>query len=371
MFIPQLLDDTARREFLEARQGMIGSSDLPPLCNIDDFGTDAVDVYYEKARPIADADLKRRSIHLFRGVVLEEIGSQLFQAFRDQPVRRMQQRSHPDYSWAGCNVDRQILATNGRPTGALEVKAPNREKFGNVVEAGLSAGYVAQLQWQLFVTGYSWGTWAVVNLEHEAGPLFTVEIERNDAVIEQLLDRAKKFWPHVERRQVPDIRAWLDQPAIEVPPHDQERHLLTSPELVEAFRPLMKLYRARKQAGDAYDEEKERIQEALDELDMTKVEIPSIGKVNYLHKPGNVQTSLKKLRAARPLDWDKVRAFLVGQASVESANPNITITEAGKAAFLEGTIEEALKSFELDWSQFEYSTAAHRHFQPYPAKEYK
>ena len=78
-------------------------------------------------------------------------------------------------------------------------------------------------------------------------------------------------------------------------------------------------------------------------------------------REGRTQTALKKIRASRPLDRDKVRQFFISQGNVDAPD-GMTVTDAGT----EKIIDDTLESLELDFTTFEYHNQPHRHFQIYP-----
>lgn len=366
--LPALLAPEKRREFLESRQSMIGSSDAPVVAGLDEYGKDVVDLYYEKARPIPDSELERKSIHLFRGVILEDVGADLYQGLTGRKVRKMGTSRHKEHDWAGTHTDRQILAAAGtdvETTGALEVKAPGVWMFATILDTGLSRAQIAQCQWHLACTGYTWGEWAIVNLEHAEGPLLVVPFERNELVIEQLLERGHKFWTeHVEPRKVPDIRDWMDMPDLEIPQHDPERHFITDPIEVDSYRDLIKAWWDRKHYNDEYDRISEEVQDRMDADKRTKIEVTGLGKINYAHREGQVKTALKKATATRALDWDLVRAAILQRFTADADVEGVTLTNKG----IEKMVDAILVSCELDWDQFKYQGTPYRHFQPYPIK---
>ncbi len=361
-----MLTADGRREFLEARRTGIGSSDIGAICGIDPW-RDAIDVYFEKTRPVTDDE---GNIHTLRGVLLEDIGAQIYTQLSGNKIRRHRQRAHPEHRWAQSNIDRQILANgDGKPTGALEVKAPGTGSFARYIDYGLPDHLTSQLQWQLFTTGYDWGEWAIVNLEHSAGPLLRFEMERNDKLIEQMVEVGEEFWELVERREMPSAMKWVGgDPKVEVPQHDTTRHKVTEdPDGMIAG--LMEAQQLRKDGQELYDARGDLLKAWMEAEGITRLEHPELGKVNHTWREGRTQTSLKKVRAARPLDRDKVEAWLRERASVEAGNKAVTVTKAGKAAFMDSMVEGTLIELELDWSAFEYHNEPHRAFQAYPRGE--
>ncbi len=339
-----LLDPAERQAFLEARQQVVGSSDIAPVCGIDPW-RDAIDIYWDKTRPVeVDAE---SNIHLIRGVALEPLAAEFYTAYTGRKVRRMGQRKHKDNPWAGVHADFQILSGNGHGTGALEVKAPSVGTFSRVLEAGLPDNYVTQLQWQLYVTGYDWGEFAIINLEHNQGPILTIPVERNDDLIGEMVRRAEKFWKHVEDRTPLNPVEWVNQEALPIPEHDGDRHYLdpeAHPELVE----MLQLDAAKKDIKKAWEAQREKVTALLDDLGYTRTHVRGFGKINYDWRDGRRWANEKRIYAAKPLDRDLVRGLL--------ADHGIVVDE--------GT----LSLCEMDLSTVMNQGKPHRHFQCWPSK---
>ncbi len=344
MSLPLLLDPESRRAFLEDRQKVLGSSDIGPVCGLDGY-RDAIDIYHDKTRPV-EVD-SEANIHLLRGVLLEPIAGELYKTITGKKIRRMGQRIHPDNRWAGVHADFQILADNGSGTGALEVKAPGVGTFSRILEMGLPDSYITQLQWQLYVTGYSWGEYAVVNLEHKDGPLLTIPVERDDDLIGEMVARGEKFWHHVEERKPLNPLEWIQQEPLPIPSHDHTMHYVDPadhPELVK----MLELDREKKRINKEWEAQRDLVRPLIDAEGWTRLHVRGFGKINYGHREGRKWPNEKRLYAARPLDRDLVRGAF--------ADEGIPISEDG------------LTLLELDLATVMNVTDSHRHFQCWPAK---
>jgi len=344
MSLPQLLDPKSRLEFLLARQTKLGSSDIGPVCDLSPY-RDAIDIYHDKTRPVEVES--EASIHLLRGVLLEPVAADLYRAMTGKKIRRMGQRSHPENTWAGVHADYQILSDDERGTGALEVKAPGTGMFNRVLEAGLPDIYISQLQWQLYVTGYDWGEFAVVNLEHNAGPLLTIPVDRDDDLIGEMVKRAEAFWKHVEDRVPLNPLEWIGQDPLPIPEHDGERHYLDAadyPELVD----MIQLDREKRRIKQEWEDQRDRAKEVLDDIGYTRTHIRGVGKINYGHREGRRHPNEKRLYAAKPLDRDLVRLAF--------ADHEIALSD------------DQLARLEMDLGTVMNVGDSYRHFQCFPAK---
>lgn len=341
-----------RLAFLRDRQGVLGGSDIAAVCQVDPYRS-PFDVYLDKTRPVRDDDPD--NIHKLRGVLLEPIGADLYSADSGNKLRRQKQRTHPAYPWAGVNMDRMILASDDRPTGALEVKAPGREGFHTLLNEGMKHPYILQLQWAMFVTGYEWGEFCAVNLEHGMGPIVYWPEERDEGLIAGMLERAEQFWTeHVEPRIPPNPDVWKPPPPIEVPEHSGDVVTLASPEVVKLAQGVMAAYRARRDAEAAYKTEKKKAIAMIAEIGATKLFIPGVGKMNNIWQPSRTYPQgdgWGKIKDYGAIDPDKLRRYLKEHWGEERES-----------------IDDLIEACGLDFEMFESTGNAYQQFTPYPAK---
>jgi putative phage-type endonuclease len=339
-----------RLAFLTERQKGIGGSDIAAICGVDPYRS-AFDVYLEKTRPV---DLSSpQNIHMLRGIVLEDVAAELYSEETGNKVRRMGQRSNTEHEWAIVNADRQILSGNGKGTGALEIKSPMTRTFSDIISSGMKDQYILQLQWALFVTGYDWGEFCAINLEHGAGPIIHFPVERNDKLMWEMFLRAERFWlGHVEPRLPPTPDMWKPGAPLEVPEHKGDCLTLGSPEVVTLAQGVMDAWKKKKAATDEYDEKKKEATKFMRDLDAQKIHIPGVGKMNNIWQPGRPQFNDKKLKAYGGVDPDKLFHALVTEWDISEDSARLILAECA-----------------LDFEQFETQHDAYRQFTPYPAKE--
>lgn len=338
-----------RLAFLTERQKGIGGSDIAAICGVDPYRS-PFDVYLDKTRP---PDLSQpENIHMLRGILLEDIAADLYSEASGLKVRRMAQRAHHAYPWAIVNADRQILSGNGKGTGALEIKSPMSTTFSNIISGGMKDQYILQLQWAMFVTGYEWGEFVAINLEHGAGPILSFPVDRSEALINEMLVRAERFWHHhVDARQPPTPDMWKSGEPLEVPEHSGDAVTLESPEVVELAQGVMGAWKEKKEAEARYKEEKKKATKLMREIDAVKLHVPGVGKLNNIWQPGRTTFDHKKLKVYGAIDPDKLYALLSVEFDLD-----------------DDTIRQLYGEAKLDFEQFEKKNDAYQQFTPYPAK---
>lgn len=348
-----------RREFLESRQAGLGSSDIAAILGLDPWRT-AFDVYISKTRPIPQDE--ETSVPQLRGILLEEPIAELYQEFSGRPVRQVGLMVHPEEDWARANADRMTVVDNDDQP--CEIKAPGREKYAEVLESGMSESYIVQMHWEMWVVGhavcsvpYGRATFVAGNLEHSRGPLLWYDLEGQPLLMEQLAERAHKFWhEHVLARVVPDVEEWGRPSHLEVPEHDGERHVVEEGPLADAARTLMKRHSLRKRATALYEVQRDVVRSIMDSEGYTRVAVPGVGKVNNTWVDGRTTFDDKRLREYGAIDPDKLIRWLAIQRAQDLLWPDLDP-------------EAVAAELALDFSMFEKGGDAYQRFVPYPAKD--
>jgi putative phage-type endonuclease len=189
-----------RAAWLAERKKGIGASEAAVLVG-EGYGTLA-DLWAQKCGILSDS--LEETERMEWGLRLEP---QLAQAYEDRSERLLlaappytlhRSRAYP---WAQATLDREILALDERGPGALELKCGDSATAKDWQDDP-PLRYLCQLQWQLLVTGWQWGSIAVLL----GGNRFLwMDVERNDEVIALLVERGKTFWEFVTSETPPPL----------------------------------------------------------------------------------------------------------------------------------------------------------------------
>jgi putative phage-type endonuclease len=179
-------------QWLERRSSSIGSSDIGAILGLNKYKTPR-DLFNEKAGIVPPFEGNESTRW---GSTLEDWLTQMFvednaadmKGYKVQRDNKI--RVHPEYKWATCNLDRLIVGS-GDPT-ILELKTT----VGFVVrswpkEEPVPANYYAQLQWQMFVTGYKAAIIWVGVLDEKR--FIRLDVVRNDDFIGVMFKEAQEF----------------------------------------------------------------------------------------------------------------------------------------------------------------------------------
>jgi len=222
--MPDILTSTKdmdRAEWLEHRRSGIGGSDTPVIVLGDDHPFTSPRELWNQKMGIAGDD--KPTPPMLRGTALEPTVATLYAGETERKVHRVNAiLRHPDHDWMIGNVDRQIVGVKGRKPGILEIKCPGLRTFGKIKREGIPDYYQLQMQHYLAVTGRTWGAFAIFNAE--MWELIHFDVERDDELIELIIERDEAFWQLVQDGTPPEEKA-LTNP--DIPP------LQTGMELVQ------------------------------------------------------------------------------------------------------------------------------------------
>jgi putative phage-type endonuclease len=180
--------------WLEARKVTIGSSDIPIIVGESTYKS-AHTLGAEKlglVEPIVDAETQE----LFDiGHLMQPTLLRIYERKTGRKVRGAHGwRVHKQIPWATASLDGESPVRR-----VVEAKWTNAMRWNR--EEKVPGDVQAQVQWQLFVVG-----WDVADVVAMARGVPRIEtIERNDAMIDDLLYFAREFYGYLERGELPPI----------------------------------------------------------------------------------------------------------------------------------------------------------------------
>ena len=339
-----------REAFLLERQAGLGGSDIAAVIGADVFKT-PLEVYYDKTRPL-DVD-SPANYHMTRGILLEPIFASLWEKERAAVTHTEPMSRHPVEEWALCHTDRKIYRyDNGQEAGVLEVKSPGKGGFQRVLDRGVSEAYIVQLQYSLWVTGRTWGSFAIGNLEHPEGPLVTADMERDNDLIGELVPRCREFWHQHVMKGTPPSHVIPDPPPIP----DISGELVTIGDEAGMWRDklaqIIKQHGIKKEAEALIKDLKDEAAFISSSLGAEKMAVPE-GKVYVSWREGRKRFDRKLLEAHRPLDADLVFRYL---------SDAMHLDDTGEAR------ANLIRACALDLSQFESQGDPYKDFRVYPTR---
>jgi putative phage-type endonuclease len=199
-----------RADWLAQRRDTIGSSDIGAILQLNNYETPR-ELFNKKVGLAPEFEgndntewgteledfcalmFQRKNPDFFPKGGVEEAGKYGVQ--RDNKIRR-----HAAFPWATCNLDRLIVG-DGNPI-ILELKTTTSYAVG-AWDAAVPTSYYAQLQWQMFVTGYRRAIIWVAVLDKKK--FIRLDVDWSEEFEKVMVDAAVKFHNAVVFGDVTDI----------------------------------------------------------------------------------------------------------------------------------------------------------------------
>ncbi len=293
---------------LQERKKGIGGSDLHNILNEKPYGCSRK-LWYDKTGQEQDHPVVTTSL-MQRGNVLEDIVAAWYVDATGRKVRRMGSRIRKSQPWARVNIDRAIVGGERGP-GVLECKTHGREIFYRLKRDGLPASHVLQLQWGMFVTGYTWGSFAV--LWPDGWQFIHFDVERDDEMIALMFKAAGDFWKQVENGPAPHRLDPKDKRCQECPFRttcqgelllasvNDDSDVETDPSLEKDLNEFLELKKIQAEATDLVKQK----QNELAELIGSRPAVECDGHRIYYRPVETKRIDTRRLKAEKPELYEK------------------------------------------------------------------
>ncbi len=260
--------DMERDEWLKIRKQGIGSSDAAAAIGLNPYKSQ-LELWMEKTgrdREIPKPDPNDDSAPVFWGNVLEPIVAVQYAKKTGNKVRRVNavlQHPAPELNWMLANIDREV-------TGSSEVQILECKTAGingaRLWKDGVPEYVQVQVLHQLAVTGKQAADVAVLVAGQE---LRIFRVERDEAMIAQLIELEKQFWHYVETDTPPpaDGSASADLALRCLFPRDDGEvvDLTDNPELSQAYEELKQIRQEIAEQEKRESNLKQKLQQAMGE----------------------------------------------------------------------------------------------------------
>ena len=290
--------DLSRNEWLNVRKRGIGSSDAGAAVGLNPYKS-RLALWLEKTG--RDADMPQIDPHddthpVYWGSLLEPIVAAHYTKRTGHKVRRINAvLQHPEHPWMLANIDREVVGTP--EVQILECKTAGING-ARLWKDGVPEYVQLQVMHQLAVTGKQAADVAVLICGQE---LQVHRIERDEAVIEQLIDLERQFWYFVEANQPPpaDGSESAEQALRCLYPKDggQVLDLSQDFEMSTAFSDLLFVRQKLDQYGELEAKCKQQIQQRMGDASRAVFES---GAVSWKRSKDGTTLDLARLQAEQP-----------------------------------------------------------------------
>lgn len=191
------IKDLTREEWLQERMTGIGGSDAGTILGVNKWKS-KTQLFFEKTNPEMIQEISNDAIHF--GNVLEDVVAEEFAERTGKKVRRDNRMlRHPEHHFMTANLDRVVVGEKA----LLECKTTSQYNAEQWEDDNVPAQYLCQIQHYMAVTGFEKAYIAVLI----GGQSFIwKEIERDDELIQIIIDAEKDFWENnVQANVIPEI----------------------------------------------------------------------------------------------------------------------------------------------------------------------
>lgn len=187
--------DLNREDWLDVRKRGIGSSDSSAAIGLNPYKSQ-LELWLEKTnrdQGLAKSNQDDDSTPVFWGVVLEPVVASQYQRRTGNKVRKVNAvLQHPEIPWMLANIDREVI-------GSAEVQILECKTAGingaRLWRDGVPKYVEVQVMHQLAVTGKQAADVAVLLGGQQ---LEVYRIERDEVLIQHLIELERQFWHYVE-----------------------------------------------------------------------------------------------------------------------------------------------------------------------------
>lgn len=294
-----------RAEFHRLRMQGIGGSDVAAILGLDRYRTPE-QVWLEKTGQVKPIDTMTPDQE--RGVTFESIAAMKFEQRTGIRLSRSPDRyRHPVHQFMLANIDFMV---EGRKILA-EVKCPSLGAFSRIKREGLPDSWLLQMQHYMAVTAFDHAI--IVIFCADRMELLHFAVERDQVLIDNLIEKETEFWTLVETMTPPpDVISEIRGQEIVVVGSVTKR---TDHEFTEAMAFLREAKALSKTAEQTEEEAKERFVEVVGDKPGI-YELEGLGRVHYADRDGRTGFDDKALAGARPLDRLVVGTILQPYLSV-------------------------------------------------------
>lgn len=256
--------DLSRDAWLDVRKRGIGSSDSSAAIGLNPYKSQ-LELWLEKTnrdQGLAKPDPDDDTAPVFWGVILEPIVASQYQRRTGNKVRKVNAvLQHPEIPWMLANIDREVV-------GSAEVQILECKTAGingaRLWRDGVPKYVEVQVMHQLAVTGKQAADVAVLLGGQQ---LEVYRIERDELLIQHLIELERQFWHYVETDTPPpaDGSDSAEQALRLLYPEDdgEERDFSQDTELSEAFCTLKHVRLTLTELNQREGELKQQLQQAM------------------------------------------------------------------------------------------------------------
>ena len=189
---------TETEQWHKDRLNGIGGSEAAVVLGISPFKS-RLELWYEKVNKIVPNDESLNLIfdigHALEPIIANHWSKKTGRIYEKRPIL-----IHPEHSFMFANIDGKIIKSERPDPGILEIKT--KGAFVNWHDEEIVPYYITQIQHYMAVYNYNWGSFAVLDLGKRE--ITYTDVERDDNLINKIIEEEKKFWKLVQDKTPPE-----------------------------------------------------------------------------------------------------------------------------------------------------------------------
>ncbi|MEU5330894.1 YqaJ viral recombinase family nuclease [Streptomyces parvus] len=191
-----------REQWLDARRAGVGGSDIAAVLGMSKY-TSPLELYLDKVGELGDVPRSPELVEAaFWGHQHEPtIASVFAERTGLGVVEGPGMLAHVERRWMLANVDRYVLDEQAQPSSLLEIKTRSAYQLDEWL-LGVPDGPALQTHWYLAVTGYRHAHVAALL---GGNRLIIHRVERDESLVEHLVEIVGRFWQNVLDRVPPPV----------------------------------------------------------------------------------------------------------------------------------------------------------------------
>ena len=189
-----------RETWLEARKRGIGGSEAAAVLGISPW-VSPLTLYLRKLNMMPEQDSSER---MQWGLDLEDAVAAYYERetgrklYSPKPYTIFESQEYP---FMQCTIDRLVEQFDDRGPGVVQIKTAGPGQLADWQEE-IPLYYQVQLQHEMSVMGYRWGSFAVFFGDYKG---LVVDLNRNDRFVEILIEKEREFWERIKNQDPPPV----------------------------------------------------------------------------------------------------------------------------------------------------------------------
>jgi putative phage-type endonuclease len=196
--------ETELRKWHEERLNGIGGSEAAIVMGVSPWKS-RLELYYEKVERKIPNGNEASNLFFDIGHALEPVIAKHYELQTKRKLEKCIQRKHPEYPFITGNFDRIITSSEFTENGPGILEIKTKGDFVYWPDEQIPLYYQMQLQQYLAVSGFKWGSFAVLDLGTRE--ITCTDFIRDDEMINNIINEEIIFWLAIQNKIPPEVQS--------------------------------------------------------------------------------------------------------------------------------------------------------------------